>query len=181
MAPDEKPKESAQHQEEEIDLLDEQYRQDLETPKQWRTWVHILCYPCDRVNRFLDDLVAEKLEIEEFEDIGYSSGDSNASDLIKIETEKEFALMTQEEKNIHSFKIWKRLWKKVRGALTVANSFDKLQNKLLITGTSKKPRFIEGQEKRLPWYLIHPHSYWSKFWQTLNNLMLIYTAIYMPF
>lgn len=103
----------------------------------------MLCYPCDRVNRFLDELVAEKLEIEEFEDIGYSSGDSNASDLIKIETEKEFSLMTQAEKNIHSYKIWQRLWKKVRGALTVIHSFDKLQNKLLITGTSKKPRFIE--------------------------------------
>lgn len=67
-------------------------------PNKKFTWTfkNIVCYPCHRVNIWLDDLVAEKAEVEEILSFDYSSGESAPSDAIIINRDMEYYEMSKD-------------------------------------------------------------------------------------
>jgi ribulose kinase len=77
-------------------------------------------WPCNRFNKFLEDVVAEEeSDQDEIISMGYSSGNSCESDMIVIPMDKEFHKMTQDEKDNHTFILWRKLTKKLKGSVRV--------------------------------------------------------------
>lgn len=82
----------------------------------------LLCYPCDRISWYLDDLVKEELQgnVKVKKELEYSSGESDDSTLIPVGNEKQYFQMNQDEKDKHIFILWQRLAKKLRGAVYIS-------------------------------------------------------------
>ena len=55
----------------------------------WTIW-SILFYPCNRVNKYIEDLVNENVVEEEIASFEYSSGDSEVEDLKKVQLSTAF-------------------------------------------------------------------------------------------
>ena len=55
----------------------------------WTIW-SILCYPCNRVNKYIENLVNDHVVEEEIASFEYSSGDSEVDDLKKIQLSSGF-------------------------------------------------------------------------------------------
>lgn len=76
----------------------------------------VLCWPVRRLNRYLDKLVSEEVEVDEIELIEYSSGESDFEKAVII-SEKPFGEMVVDEKEDFAFKAWQQLFLKLRGAI----------------------------------------------------------------
>ena len=55
----------------------------------WTIW-SILFYPCNRVNKYIEDLVNENVVEEEIASFEYSSGDSEVEELKKVQLSTAF-------------------------------------------------------------------------------------------
>ncbi len=55
----------------------------------WTIW-SILCYPCNRANKYLEDLVNDHVVEEEIASFEYSSGDSEIDEVKKAQLSTVF-------------------------------------------------------------------------------------------
>ena len=138
-------------------------------------------WPCNRFNKFLDDVVASDDESEEIISLGYSSGNSSESDMIVIQKEKEWSEMNRDERDNHSFVLWRRLTQKLKGSVTVINSFSRLNRRMFLSGTTKSLAFLNVKEKKPHWWLIQPNTKLNTAINTMSHLLLVYTAIVVPY
>lgn len=79
--------------------------------------------------------------------------------------------------------MWQMLVKKLRGSIYLIQCFAFLHKSMYVKGTSKKVKLDAGlgDQYRPPFYIIQPHWGFKKFWSAIIQIILIYTAIYVPF
>jgi hypothetical protein len=88
--------------------------------------------------------------------------------------------MSDDERKQHILLMWKRALNKGRGGALIKRFFNELNRKIYLFGLSKRLEDIEMEEKPSP-FVIQVGSKVQSYWNVINILLLLYTAIYMPF
>ncbi len=88
--------------------------------------------------------------------------------------------MGEEERELHIINLWKRVYSKARGGSLILRFFYDLSRKIYLFGVSKRLEEMEKEEIPNP-YAIQLNSKFKSFWNIVNIILLLYTAIYMPF
>jgi len=114
----------------------------------------IVCYPCNRVKKNIEDLVNDHVVEEEIASFDYSSGDSEVEDLKKVQLSTAFNQMSKLAREHHSFVLWQRLIKKLRGAVILTQVFTNLHKKMYLLGTPKKSSFLVQKKVLKPYFFI---------------------------
>lgn len=91
-----------------------------------------------------------------------------------------FALMGEEDRRVHIIMLWKKAYLKGRAGAQVIRFFADLARKIYLFGVSKKLEEIEKEEIPPP-YILLPGSNIKSYWNIVNIILLLYTALYMPF
>lgn len=91
-----------------------------------------------------------------------------------------FNYMAEEEKQMHVMNLWKRVYSKARGGSLILRFFYDLSRKIYLFGVSKRLDEIEKEEIPNP-FAIQLNSKFKSYWNIVNIILLLYTAIYMPF
>jgi hypothetical protein len=76
--------------------------------------------------------------------------------------------------------LWKKGYNKARGGSLVLRFFADLSRKIYLFGVSKKLEEIALDEIENP-FAIQLNSKFKSYWNIINIILLLYTAIYMPF
>lgn len=98
-----------------------------------RWWVKYICV-CMKVK--LDD---DEDEGEEIKETRYSSGNSNASDVVESDVERsDFDIRDKEQRVRRAKYLWLRMMSKVKGAVLVLVRFGELEKRINLFGTSTK-------------------------------------------
>jgi hypothetical protein len=84
------------------------------------------------------------------------------------------------ERDIHVQNLWKKAYLKARAGSQVIHFFDDLNRKIYLFGVSKKLEEIE-KEEFIPRYILQPNSNIKSYWNIVNIILLLYTALFMPY
>lgn len=106
--------------------------------------------------------------------------ESNISSADCEDEQAIFKYMADEEKELHVLNLWKRLYSKARGGSLILRFFNDLSRKIYLFGVSKRLEEMEQEEIPNP-YAIQLNSKFKSYWNIVNIILLLYTAIYMPF
>ena len=73
--------------------------------------------------------------------------------------------------------------KKLRGSIYLIQAFAFLHKSMYVKGTTKTSKLdlIPVEEQKVPCYVIMPNWTFKKIWSAVIQIILIYTAIYVPF
>jgi hypothetical protein len=116
------------------------------------------------------------------QDITFSSGDSNASD-VQLSDEERLpieGLDTDERKKRVKY-LWTRAIAKIKGAVLVLIRFGDLEKRINLFGTSIKFDFEIQHEIQPAFWIIMPNSTFKICWNAIMILLLLYTATFVPF
>ena len=70
---------------------------------------------------------------------------------------------------------------KAKGAVLVLDRFSSLTRRIYLFGTSKKLKFEIEKDEKIHWFVILPEGKVRMVWNFVVLLLLIYTAIFVPF
>jgi Ion transport protein len=70
---------------------------------------------------------------------------------------------------------------KAKGAVLVLDRFSSLTRRIYLFGTSKKLKFEIEKEEKVRWFVIMPEGKVRMCWNFVVLLLLMYTAIFVPF
>jgi hypothetical protein len=70
---------------------------------------------------------------------------------------------------------------KAKGAVLVLDRFSSLTRRIYLFGTSKKLKFEIEKDEKIYWFVIMPEGRVRMIWNFVVLLLLIYTAIFVPF
>lgn len=76
--------------------------------------------------------------------------------------------------------MWKKAYLKGRAGAQVIRFFSDLNRKIYLFGVSKKLEEIEMDEI-LPRFILQPNSNLKSYWNIVNIMLLLYTALFMPY
>ena len=81
------------------------------------------------------------------------------------------------------FFMWQLLVRKLRGSVYLVQAFTALHNSIYVKGTTKTWKHDKEEigDHHPAWYVIMPHWTFKKIWSAVIQMILIYTAIYVPF
>lgn len=123
-----------------------------------------------------------------FSDEDFSSGESEREeDMVNyIDGRKPYVAFNRLEQNDQVdrlFFMWQLLYRKLRGSVYLVQAFTALHNSLYVKGTTKTWKHDkEERDDQVPeWYVIMPNWTFKKIWSAIIQMILIYTAIYVPF
>lgn len=118
----------------------------------------------------------------------FSSGESEPEEDMRnyIDVRKPyvpFGQLSEKEQVDRLFFNWQQLVSKLRGSTYLLQAFTSLQQSMYVKGTDKnsKVKMAEVEEETPPWYIIMPEWRFRKFWSAVIQIILIYTAIYVPY
>lgn len=95
---------------------------------------------------------------------------------------KSFNEMTKDERDDHVFILWGQLSRKLHGAIYLMQAFNTLHRKMYLQGTSKRLAFLDIQNTKKPhWFVMMPKSKVKNCWSAISHMLLIYTALFVPF
>ena len=79
--------------------------------------------------------------------------------------------------------MWQMLVKKLRGSVYLVQAFAFLHKSMYVKGTTKRSKYESDVRKdyKPPRYILMPNWKIKKFWSAVIQIILIYTAIYVPF
>lgn len=118
----------------------------------------------------------QKTEVNQFDDVEFSSGDSD------LEIKERFQGMDEDQKFNRVVELWCLTIAKARGSVQVVNTFGDLNRVIYYHGSTKKLEALEALEqlKPLP-FILMPDSRVLSIWNIIMMLLLLYTATYIPF
>lgn len=70
---------------------------------------------------------------------------------------------------------------KAKGAVLVLDRFSSLTRRIYLFGTSKKLKFEVEKEQKVYWFIIMPHGIIRMIWNFIVFILLMYTAIFLPY
>eukprot|EP00347_Sterkiella_histriomuscorum_P023172 403335679 len=113
----------------------------------------------------------EAYQIKEDSDI---SSDDCEDNLI------QFRLMTSQQQKNQVNDLWKRGFLKARAGVHVINLFSDLTRKIQLFGVSRGLADLQLEEN-IPPYILMPADQFRGIWNIINIVLLLYTAIFMPY
>ena len=118
----------------------------------------------------------------------FSSGESEKEeDMVNYIDERKpyvaFNKLNQRDQVDRLFFNWQMLVKKLRGSIYLIQAFAFLHKSMYVKGTTKTSKldYREEEEHTVPCYVIMPNWAFKKLWSAIIQIILIYTAIYVPF
>ena len=122
-----------------------------------------------------ENKLAAKLQNPDKEDV-----ESNiSSDDCEIQ-EAKYNMLKGEARTLHLINLWKRAYLKGKGGSLVLYFYKDLSRKIYLFGLSKKLEDIEMELKPNK-FVIQVGSKIQSYWNVINIMLLLYTAIYMPY
>lgn len=112
------------------------------------------------------------------ESVIYSEGESGAEE---NRLGRLFLKMKEKEKQKRIRSLWYMMLAKAKGAVLVLDRFSSLTRRIYLFGTSKKLKFEIEKEDKIYWFVILPEGNVRMVWNFIVLLLLMYTAIFVPF
>jgi len=125
----------------------------------------------------------------------YSSGDEFAGkSLVTFPSHRKPFYGTMKEENIvvtkefllkerpgHIFNLWYNLFLKMRGCVTVMIAFDVLNKTMFLEGSKKSKLYFDPSKNKKRCIVVMPQNKVRRTWETWIHIILLYTALYVPF
>jgi len=117
-------------------------------------------------------------EDSDLESVVYSEGESGDEE---NRLGRLFLKMKEKEKQKRIRSLWYMMLAKAKGAVLVLDRFSSLTRRIYLFGTSKKLKFEIEKEEKIRWFIILPEGNVRMIWNFVVLLLLMYTAIFVPF
>lgn len=117
-------------------------------------------------------------EDSELESVVYSEGESGNEE---NRLGRLFLKMKEKDKQKRIRSLWYQMLAKAKGAVLVLDRFSSLTRRIYLFGTSKKLKFEIEKDEKIHWFVILPEGKVRMVWNFVVLLLLIYTAIFVPF
>lgn len=108
----------------------------------------------------------------------YSSGESGDEE---NKSGRAFLKMKEKGRRKRIRTLWYRVLAKLKGAVLLIDQFSFLTRRIYLFGTSKKLSFIVEAPAKPSWFIILPESKPRLIWNFIVLLLLMYTAIVVPY
>jgi hypothetical protein len=141
---------------------------------------------CVRFNNWLESNFDDENLHNDDSSLGYSSGQSDESDMIELSFRQyglPFSELTKMQRDEQCFMLWQKVIKKLRASIYSIQAFAILHRRLFLAGTTKKYQAALGQnsQDKACCCIIMPNTRLRKIWSAIVQILLLYTALYVPF